>query len=135
MEDVVNGRPSDVITGTESNGSLSESTKLEHEVYQVLQALRKSQELEYNMAEERLNQHKDYLQNLYRQLESEKTELASPDSCCSEVSLHTVREREEQIRREVKKFKHMKKVADGFGTTPKAILKQDFGLVITDDSD
>ena len=131
MEDIVNGRSS----GTESYGSLSESTKLEHEVYQVLQALRNSQELEYNMAEERLNQHKNYLQNLYQQLESEKTELALADSCRSEVLLHTVREREEQIRREVKKFKHMKKVADGFGRTPKDILKQDFGLEITDDSD
>ncbi|KAJ1423818.1 Oberon, PHD finger domain [Sesbania bispinosa] len=75
MDVTANESPLDDRIGTESFGYLSDSTKLEVEVDQVLQDLRKSQEYEYNLAEERLNAHKNYLQNLYQQLDLEKSEL------------------------------------------------------------
>ncbi|KAK7308048.1 hypothetical protein VNO77_41639 [Canavalia gladiata] len=125
MEVTVYGSPLDVRIGAESYDCLPHSLKLEAEVDQVLQSLRKSHEFEYTMAEERLQAHKAYLQKLYQQLECEK-------SSGSNVMFSAVRVREEQIRREVMKFEVMKKVADGFGRTSKDILKEYFGLEIAD---
>lgn len=112
----------------ESYDYLPESLKLDAEVDDVLKALSNSQELEYKMAEERLQQHKKYLQNLYQQLDWEKSELARKNSSSSGVLFNAVRERMEQIRREVTKFEVMKKVANGFGMTSQEILKEHFGL-------
>lgn len=120
--------PLDFRKGAESYDYLPRSLKLEAEIDQVLDALRKSQEYEYKLAEERLQAHKTYLQNLYQQLDSEKSELASQNSSGSEA----VRQREEQIRQEVMKLEVMKKVANGFGRTSKDILKECFGLEIAD---
>ncbi|KAI4345644.1 hypothetical protein L6164_012744 [Bauhinia variegata] len=131
-EVVLNGSPSDVITETKSYGCLSDSLKLEVEIDNVLQNLRKSQEFEYNIAEERLYVQKKYLQDLYQQLENEKSELACQNSSLSSVLLRAVREREDQIRRELLKFGDMKKVANGFGRTSKDILKEHFDLEIAD---
>lgn len=112
----------------ESYDYLPESLKLDAEVDDVLKALSNSQELEYKMAEERLQQHKKYLQNLFQQLDWEKSELARKNSSGSGVLFNAVRERMEQIRREVTKFEVMKKVANGFGMTSQEILKEHFGL-------
>lgn len=122
-------------TGSSNNSHAKESYlsdfgRLEVEVELVLEYLRKSQENEYNLAEERLNEHKRYLQSLYQQLAFEKSELANEaHSSRSDALFHdaAVGERVEQIRREVKKFEEMKKVAQGFGSTPKNILEH-FGL-------
>lgn len=121
--------PLDVRIETETFGCLSDSSKLEAEVDQVLEALRKSQRDEYSLAEERLDAHKRYLQNLYQQLDCEKSELASqPHASHSDIMFQTVRARKEQLRREVMKFEEMKKVANGFGSTSKDILEKHFGL-------
>ena len=132
MEVTVNESPSDVREGEESYDYLPHSLKLEVEVDQVLRALRKSQEFEYKVAEERLQSHKTYLQNLYQQLDFEKSELACQNSSRSDVLFHAVTERKEQIRQEVMKFEVMKKVANGFGRTSKDILKEHFGVEIAD---
>ncbi|XP_073223178.1 uncharacterized protein [Cicer arietinum] len=119
----------DVRIGKKYFGYRSESLKLEAEVDQVLEALRKSQKYEYNLAEESLNEHKKYLQNLYQQLDREKSELASqPNGSHSGVLFETVKERKEQLRRELMKFENMKRVANGFGSTSKDILEKYFGL-------
>ncbi|XP_027362543.1 uncharacterized protein LOC113870142 [Abrus precatorius] len=116
----------------ESYDYLPRALKLDVEVDQVLQALRKSQEFEYSVAEETLQVHKKYLQNLHQQLDSEKSELACQNSSGSNSLFGAVRARKEQIKREEKKFEDMKKVANGFGRTSKEILKEHFGLEMAD---
>ncbi|KAG2727585.1 hypothetical protein I3760_01G163700 [Carya illinoinensis] len=107
----------------------TESLKLEDEIDHVLLELKKSQESEYKIAEERLYAQKNYILSLYQQLENEKSELscreslAGPDSFPGRVS-----NRVQQIERELKKLKDMGKVANGFGKTSKVILKDHFGL-------
>lgn len=109
----------------------TESRKLDHDIDQVLQALRKSQEFEYKLAEETLHAQKDYLCNLYQQLQEEKSELARHVSSTDQDDLlNAVLSRVEQIKREVAKFKMMKEVAKGFGQTSRSILEEHFGLVI-----
>lgn len=54
-----------------------ESLKLEDEIDQTLQALRKSQNFEYRLAEERLLVQKNYIMNLYEQLDKERSDLSS----------------------------------------------------------
>ncbi|KAJ6890635.1 protein OBERON 2 isoform X1 [Populus alba x Populus x berolinensis] len=114
-----------------SSDSPAESLKLEDEINQVLQALQVSQEAEYKIAEERLYAQKKYLQNLYQQLDKERSELAchtlktNPDDLLSAVL-----SRVDQIKREVTKLKDMEEVANGFGRTSKDILKEHFGLEV-----
>lgn len=114
-----------------SSDSQAESLKLEDEINQVLQALQVSQEAEYKIAEERLYAQKKYLQNLYQQLDKERSELArrtlktNPDDLLSAVL-----SRVDQIKREVTKLKDMEEVANGFGRTSKDILKEHFGLEV-----
>ncbi|KAG4921104.1 hypothetical protein AAZX31_18G112600 [Glycine max] len=132
MEVMVYDDPFEVRTGLESYDFLPRSLKLESEVDQVLQALRKSQELEYKVAEETLQDQKTYLKRLYQQLDREKYELACQNSSTSDVSSSAVRERKKQIRREVAKFEIMKKVANGFGRTSNDIVKEHFGLKVID---
>lgn len=114
-----------------SSDSQTESLKLEDEINQVLQALQVSQEAEYKIAEERLYAQKKYLQNLYQQLDKERSELArrtlktNPDDLLSAVL-----SRVDQIKREVTKLKDMEEVANGFGRTSKDILKEHFGLEV-----
>ncbi|KAL0548246.1 hypothetical protein IC582_012694 [Cucumis melo] len=102
-----------------------ESLKLEDEIDQVLHGLKRSQEFEYNLAEEKLLLHKNYLHNLFQQLEKEQTELRHQTPSTGQ---NAVSNRVDQIKREVKRLKRMEKVADGFGMTPKDILKEDFDL-------
>ncbi|KAK7405910.1 hypothetical protein VNO78_07522 [Psophocarpus tetragonolobus] len=132
MDVTINDGPFEVSTGLESGDFLPPSLKLEAEVDQVLQSLRKSQELEYKVAEETLQEQKTYLQNLYQQLDCEKYELACQNSSASDVSSSAIKERKKQIRREVMKFEIMKKVAKGFGMTPKDIIKEHFDLKVID---
>ncbi|RDX67466.1 Protein OBERON 1, partial [Mucuna pruriens] len=129
MEVTVNDGSFDVRTGLESYNGLPHSLKLEAEVDQVLLALRKSQEIEYKVAEETLQAQKTFLQNLYQQLDCEKNDLASQTSSGLDVSFSAaVRERKKQIRREVTKFEVMKKVANGYGSISPDIIKEHFGL-------
>ncbi|MED6209632.1 hypothetical protein PIB30_056616 [Stylosanthes scabra] len=132
MEATDNGSPSNVRTGEEPHDYLPHSLKLEAEVDQVLHDLRNSQESEYKLAEERLQLHKTYLQNLYQQLEFEKSQLECKSSSNSNLLSGAVRKRKEQIGKEVRKFEALKKIANGFGRTSKDILKEHFDVEITD---
>jgi cell division septum initiation protein DivIVA len=110
-----------------------ESLKLENEIDHVLLALQKSQESEYKMAVEMLYAQKNYLLNLYQQLEKERSDLKSElahrtSSEDSYTFLDTVLSRVNQIKQELMKLKDMEKVANGFGKTSKGILKEHFGL-------
>lgn len=110
----------------------TEAQKLEEEIDQVLHALRRSQETEFKMAEECLNAQKNYLCNLYQQLEKEKSDLVQHVSTDSDALLSTVMSRVKQIKSEVKKLKDMEEVANGFGKTSRAVLKEHFSLAIED---
>ncbi|XP_058105260.1 uncharacterized protein LOC131248808 isoform X2 [Magnolia sinica] len=112
------------------------SLKFENEIDRALESLRKSQEEEYKVAEQKLYGHKDLLLGLYQKLDMERSELAkhtaSPAGNDSDALLANVLSRVEQIKREVIKLRHMVEIANGFGRTPKAILKEHFGLPIED---
>jgi hypothetical protein len=138
---VTNGQdPLDIRTSSEHTLSIAfdprlESLKLENEIDHVLLALQKSQESEYKMAVETLYAQKNYLLNLYQQLEKERSELKSElahraSSADSYTFLDVVLGRVNQIKRELMKLKDMEKVANGFGKTSKGILKEHFGLEI-----
>ncbi|KAJ4722480.1 protein OBERON 1-like [Melia azedarach] len=71
----VGARPSLEPTTSMYIDYLKESQKLEEEINQVLQSLRKSQESEYKVAEERLHAQKYYLCNLYQQLDKERVRI------------------------------------------------------------
>ncbi|XP_044500789.1 protein OBERON 1-like [Mangifera indica] len=110
-----------------------ESQKLEEEIDQVLQALKKSQETEYKLAEERLYEQKNYLCNMYQQLDKERSELAHHTSeGDQDMLLNAVLNTVNQIKRQVTVLKDMEKVAKGFGRTSKKILKEHYDLEIED---
>ncbi|XP_038706970.1 uncharacterized protein LOC120002317 [Tripterygium wilfordii] len=130
-QDHVDDRPNSLQLVTESSDYLSESLKLENEIDEVLQALRKSQELEYKIAEEQLYAQKNYLHNLYQQLDRERSALAHRTSSIEPGSLLTaIINRLDQINREIMKLKEMAEVAKGFGKTPNHVLKEHFGIEI-----
>lgn len=128
--------PSDA---TEEKGDLSNDSdscssqihyqQLETEVNQVLRSMRKAQDSEYKMAEERLHAQKKYLHNLYEQLEHEISDLRKQGlSNNSSKLVNSVSKRKDQIKREQEKLSEMKEVAKGFGRTSKGILREHFGL-------
>ncbi|OWM74277.1 hypothetical protein CDL15_Pgr008591 [Punica granatum] len=103
--------------------------KLATEITRVLQAMRQAQESEYKMAEERLHAQKNYLHNLYQQLEYEISELREQGlSNGSRGLVKSVSKRKDQIRREYEKLLEMMEVAKGFGRTSKEILREHFSL-------
>ncbi|XP_057958153.1 uncharacterized protein LOC131151014 isoform X2 [Malania oleifera] len=128
--------PSDFRTSSQQILSVpdhkNEGLKLEDEIDQVLQELKRSQESEYIIAEERLNAQKNYLLNLYEQLGKEKSELLRCTSGKPDALLDAVLNRQDQIKQEVTNLRVMKEVAKGFGMTSKGILKRHFGLDIKD---
>ncbi|KAI3459397.1 hypothetical protein Pfo_016060 [Paulownia fortunei] len=108
-----------------------ESLKLEDEIDHILDALRKSQEIEYRLAEERLSAQKNYILNLYQQLDKERSDLSRHTSSKDQDSLlDAVLSRVDQIKQEVSTLKDMEEVSKGFGRVPKHILKEQFGLDI-----
>ncbi|PSR95668.1 Protein OBERON like [Actinidia chinensis var. chinensis] len=117
---------------TEEFGNLNleiESLKLEDEVNQVLRALRKAQESEYNIAEESLFAQKNYLLYLYQQLNEERSRLSTRTSTNDQdAHLDAVLNRVDQIKREIVKLREMEEVAKGFGKMSKDILNKHFGL-------
>ncbi|PNX93535.1 calmodulin protein kinase [Trifolium pratense] len=104
----------------------SQILNLEAEIDDILAGLRKSQELEYKVAEERLHAQKIYIQNLYEQLQCVVTELECPDLTHSGPLFRAIREKKEQIKQEKEKFNEMKMVASGFGRISRDILKEHF---------
>ncbi|XP_017222350.2 uncharacterized protein LOC108199116 [Daucus carota subsp. sativus] len=70
--DIRQGSPKKVSTDIDPE---VESLKLEYKVEQTLQALKKSQELEFKIAKERLHDQNNCIQNLYQQFGKEKSEI------------------------------------------------------------
>ncbi|KAJ1293620.1 hypothetical protein BS78_01G082700 [Paspalum vaginatum] len=110
------------------------SAKFENEIDLALQELKKSQEAEYRVAEQKLYAQKDRILRLYRHLESERAELADPmplsDASNYGVMLADVLSRVNQVKREEEKFKSMLKVSGGFAKAPDSVTKDLFGLPI-----
>ncbi|KAL5712591.1 hypothetical protein ACHQM5_014749 [Ranunculus cassubicifolius] len=101
-----------------------ESSKLDNEIEEVLQDLKSSQELEYRMAEQRLNAQKDLILTLYQELDADRAELskrtgATRDSDVGAL-LNRILSKVNQINQEVDKFKDLESVGKGFGKIPPA---------------
>ncbi|XP_057783430.1 uncharacterized protein LOC131001164 isoform X2 [Salvia miltiorrhiza] len=109
-----------------------ESLKLENEIDHIMDALRKSQEIEYRLAEERLSAQKNYIINLYEQLERERSALSKHTSLSDNQDslLDAVLSRVSQVKQEVSRLKDMGEVSKGFGRVPKHILEEQFSLGI-----
>lgn len=130
-EDIIEDKTSLLDVVTISSDYRTETLKLEDDIDQVLLALRISQEAEYKIAEERLYAQKKYLQNLYQQLDKERSDLARRTlNTNTDALLSAVLNRVDQIKQEVMKLKEMEEVAKGFGRTSKDILKEHFGVEI-----
>ncbi|CAN6286843.1 unnamed protein product [Urochloa humidicola] len=108
------------------------SAKFEDAIDLALQELKKSQEVEYRVAEQRLYSQKDHILSLYRQLENERAQLEDPmplsDTSNYGVIIANVLRCVQQAKREEEKFKCMLKVAGGFGKAPESVTKEFFGL-------
>ncbi|KAF2285401.1 hypothetical protein P3X46_006149 [Hevea brasiliensis] len=136
MVEVTNNQELDTIIKLPDTLSMSsdyraEVLKLEDEIDKALHELQKSQASEYKIAEEQLYAQKEYLHNLYQQLERERSEwICGTSSTNKEVLLNAVLNRVDQIKQEVAKLKDMEEVAKGFGRTSKRILREHFGLEI-----
>lgn len=112
------------------------SLKLEDDIDKILQELKNSQDLDYQIVERKLYDQKDYLLSLYRQLDLERSALANPMSLpnlgdCDNL-LANVLDRVDQIKHEEEKLRNMMKIAKGFGQTNKNILREHFGLAADD---
>lgn len=109
-----------------------ESLKLDNEIDHILDALRRSQQVEYRLAEERLSAQKNYIINLYEQLERERSDLSKHASLSEnqDLLLDAVLSRVSQIKQEVSRLKDMGEVSKGFGRVPKHILEEQFSLDI-----
>lgn len=108
------------------------SAKFEDEIDLALQELKKSQEAEYSVAEQKLYAQKDHILCLYRQLDAERAELADPmplsDASNYGAMLANVLSRVDQVKREEEKFRSMLKVAGGFAKAPQSVTREMFGL-------
>ena len=109
------------------------SVQIEDDIDHSLKELKRSQEAEFRLAEQKLYSQKDYVLRLYRQLDTERSELADPvplsDTSRYSVLLSNIMSRLEQVKREEEKLKAMLKVSKGFGKTP-ANVKEHFGLPV-----
>ncbi|XP_019056532.1 PREDICTED: OBERON-like protein [Tarenaya hassleriana] len=107
----------------------AEMQRLEEEICQVLRALRKAQETEYQIAEEKLCAQKEYLNDLYVLLEKEKSDLSRrlSDTDANDL-ITTILTRLDQIKKEVSKLREMEEIGKGFGRAPRGILEEYFHL-------
>jgi len=116
--------PLNVKKETKSFRYQSEVLKLNAEFDQTMEAFKKSQKYELKLAEETLREQLKHLQNISKQLEKEKSELANqPKDSHSSVLFQTVKKREEQLRQEVMKLEEMKKIAKGCARASADVLK------------
>ncbi|KAF5199644.1 hypothetical protein FRX31_010769 [Thalictrum thalictroides] len=113
-----------------------ESLKLDSEIEQVLKDLRTSQELEYRMAEDKLNAKKHLVIDLYRQLDADRSELAKRTASTKgsdvEALLANILSKVNRIKQEVAKLKEMEEVGKGFGKALPSTLKEHFGIHVDD---
>lgn len=112
------------------------SAKLEDDIDHALHSLKKSQESEYKIAEEKLYAQKDFLLGLYQQLEAERGDLARQAPFAngrdSDALLTSVLARVNQIKHEETKLKQMMRIAEGFAHTPRTILRECFDMLVDD---
>lgn len=110
--------------------------KFENKINQALHGLRKSQEAEYKLAQEKLYAQKDFLLSLFQELDIANNEFTN-DSYSSSLEnfddlLVGVSDRVGRLRKETAKFGQMLSITNGFGRTPKDILTNCFEVVMED---
>ena len=110
------------------------SVRFEDSIDHALKELKRSQEAEYKLAEQKLYSQKDHVLSLYRQLDSERSVLADPmpladdDGSLYSTLITNVMKRVDQVKSEEEKLKVMLGIADGFGKTPSGVIQEHFGL-------
>ncbi|XP_071737037.1 uncharacterized protein [Rutidosis leptorrhynchoides] len=109
-----------------------ESIELELMIGKTLASLKKSQETEYRIAEDILTTQKNYLLDLYEELDKEKKILAKCSPPADPSLVRVVFTRMCQIKSEFDKITTMQEVGKGFGKTSKNILKEHFGVQAAD---
>lgn len=129
-----NSEPQSLLMLSTSSDYWNEYLKLEEEIEDVLRELRRSQETEFEIAKETLYSQKGFIHSLYQQLDEERSQLSRQASGTGQDGflLNAVLDRVDQIKREVFKLKEMEKVAAGFGSIPKGVLRQHFPLMTRD---
>ncbi|KAK9073873.1 hypothetical protein SSX86_006467 [Deinandra increscens subsp. villosa] len=105
-----------------------ESAELEQRVEKTLASLKKSQEIEYRIAEDVLTTQKTHLLDLYQELKKEKSKLAKCSPSTDPSLVHTVFKTMDQIKNEFEKISAMQGIGRGFGKTSKYVLKEHFGV-------
>ncbi|XP_057816572.2 uncharacterized protein LOC131029913 isoform X1 [Cryptomeria japonica] len=110
--------------------------KFENRINQALHGLRRSQEAEYKLAQERLYAQKDFLLSLFKQLDMANSKFTN---CSSSSSLENfddlldgVSDQVARLRKENAKFGQMLTITNGFGHTQKDILRDFFGVSLED---
>ncbi|KAH9318439.1 hypothetical protein KI387_020208, partial [Taxus chinensis] len=110
--------------------------KFENKINQALYGLRRSQEAEYKLAQERLYAQKDFLLSLFQQLDIANSEFTncSPSSSLENFDdlLVGVSDQVGRLRKENAKFGQMLTITNGFGHTQKDILRDYFGVSLED---
>ncbi|XP_074304474.1 uncharacterized protein LOC141639195 isoform X2 [Silene latifolia] len=111
----------------------NEYLKLDDEIDGVLNELRKAQEQEFRIAQEKLLAQKDNIRGIYKCIQEDKKELIqpTPSTNCDEL-VSSILVREEFLRLEFIKLKEMEKIGNGFGRTPKTLLKEHFDIDLED---
>lgn len=110
--------------------------KFENKINQALHGLRKSQEAEYKLAQEKLNSQKDFLLSLFQELDMANNEFTNDSSSSSMETfddlLVGVSDRVGRLRSETAKFGQMLSITNGFGRTRKDILRDYFEVLMED---
>ncbi|KAM7257847.1 hypothetical protein ACFE04_013588 [Oxalis oulophora] len=136
VDDVIGGeidKSNSLAEVTESFNFRKEYERIDDEIDDTLRILRMSQEREYRIAEDTLNEHQRYLKNLLEQLEKERTEVAhDPPGNDTDTIMNYVLDRMEQVKQAKRKMKELEKIKNGFGKMPKDVLNQHFGMNIDD---
>uniref|UniRef100_A0A175YPG7 Uncharacterized protein n=1 Tax=Daucus carota subsp. sativus TaxID=79200 RepID=A0A175YPG7_DAUCS len=110
------------------NGNVAVKSAIDEENVDIRQdtaSSKKSQELEFKIAKERLHDQKNCIQNLYYQLGKEKSEMERHLAYVADtgVLLQLTESKVDQIKEELHKLEDMKAVSEGFAKTSKEILE------------
>jgi len=132
LPDDTNG-PSDLLNSPVHITAL----KFENKINQALHGLRKSQEAEYKLAQQKLYAQKDFLLSLFQELDIANNEFTNDSSSSSldnfDDLLVGVSDRVGRLRKETAKFGQMLSITNGFGRTRKDILRDYFEVLMEDE--
>ncbi|KAM7270568.1 hypothetical protein ACFE04_029782 [Oxalis oulophora] len=99
---------------TESSDFRKEYESIDDDIDDALRILRRLHEREYIIAEDTLNKHRRYLNNMLEQLEKERKKVAHDlPGNDTDTLMNNVLDMMEQVKQEKRKMKEMEKVKNG----------------------